>query len=561
VSSAAEIIPETRAVHVNPGYTETFSYKTSPEAVQVNWIAQSNGAADASEYFTFRVNEAAKTVSITGVKLGSGSLNGYFVGTSGGATVLIQVYVEYTYEFQLKTSGIITAEPRNGNTVSIPFRVFPPDLEITAQVSDPQKLEVKSVSLNKLTGEGIVEVTPLGEKNGLFVTISATNPQDRANTPIIRTQYINLRYQNLAITPVFDFEAGSFSNYDARTNTLYLGDGEETLFHLRVLEENANLENLQVFWQSVNGASADNTAAANGGAVTLAKENGTASSGEQLWRVGHKNDYLSGDPYYLIRADLKYRVWKTVYSGSIFTVQVPYEHTDDNGSTYTYYVTEYHSTQNVSDSPKEILTADPNAGITRWYVYTRDWWDLLNHKQRVYLRFETASPDMSRALVNSFDGTERTWTYDNSHYVTQTSDDENGSSVLASYRSGEEYHCEVFYDPVSPYVLRKSNFEGNPNYYHPAMSGHEYDWGEWWSGSNSWDKVFGASMFHRYATPTSSKNSAVIAAYYGQIKLTYKRFDGTAGENVINVQIQKRECEAYNNGKWREVSPGRWETR
>ncbi|MDR2785005.1 MAG: hypothetical protein LBB83_03720, partial [Treponema sp.] len=28
---------------------------------------------------------------------------------------------------------------------------------------------------------------------------------------------------------------------------------------------------------------------------------------------------------------------------------------------------------------------------------------------------------------------------------------------------------------------------------------------------------------------------------------------------VINVQIQKRECEAYNNGKWREVSPGRWE--
>jgi hypothetical protein len=59
-----------QAVHVNPGYTETIRYKTNPEAAQVSWIAQSNSAADASEYFTFRVNEAAKTISVTGVKLG-----------------------------------------------------------------------------------------------------------------------------------------------------------------------------------------------------------------------------------------------------------------------------------------------------------------------------------------------------------------------------------------------------------------------------------------------------------------------------------------------------------
>jgi hypothetical protein len=559
VSSAAEIILDAQAVHVNPGYTETIHYKTNPEAAQVSWLAQSNGSTDASEYFTFQVNEAAKTISITGLKLGSGMLNAYFVGTSGGATTRIQIYVEYTYEFVLKTSGIITGEPRNGNTLAIPFRVFPPDLDITAQVSDQKKLEIKSISLNKLTGEGKVEATPLGEKNGLFVTISASNPRDKVNTPIIRTQYINLRYQNLSITPVFDFEAGSFSSYDGKTNTLYLGDGEQTLFHLKVLEENTNLENLQVFWQSVNGATADNTEAGSGGAISLARENSSASSGEQLWRIGHNSDYLSGEPYYLISRDLKYRLWKTIYSGTIYSVQVPHEGSDD-GSTYIYYTTEYHSTQTQSDTPKEIRTADPNTGITRWYVYTRDWWDLLNHKQRAYIGLETASPIMSSTITRSFDGVERTWISDHTNIIYQTADDEYGT-VLASYRDGEVYNCEVFYDPVTPYVLRKSTFEANPNYYRPMMSGREYDWGEWWSSSNSWDAVFGAAQFHKYATPTSSKDSAVIATYYGQIKLTYKRFDGNPGEKVINVQIQKRECEAYNNGKWREVSPGRWEMR
>ncbi|MDR2159693.1 MAG: Ig-like domain-containing protein [Treponema sp.] len=560
VSSAAEITLDTQTIHVNPGYTQTVRYHTNPEAAQVTWIAQSNGSADASEFFTFQVNEAAKTVSVTGLKLGGGMLNAYFTGSSGSATSRIQIYVEYTYEFELKTSGILTAEPRNANTLSIPFRVFPADLEISAQVSDPAKLEVKSVSLNKLTGEGKVEVTPLGEKNGLFVTISATNPRDRINTPIIRTQYINLRYQNLTITPVFDFEAGSFSNYDGRANTLYLGDGEEALFHLKVLEENTVLENLRVFWQSVSGSSADNTAAESGGAVTLGKENSAAPSGEQLWRIGHNSDYLSEEPYYLISRDLKYRVWKVTFSGNIYPVQIPYETFDDEGLSHIYYTTEYRANQWQSTGPVEIRSADPNTGILSWYVYTSDWWDMLNHKQRAYIGADMASPVMSRAMGRAFDGEEKTWKYDDTRTYSYTSDDDSGT-VLASYEEGDVYYCEVFYDHVAPYVLRKSTFEANPNYYRPEMSGREYDWGEWWSSSNSWDAVFGEARFHKYATPTPSKNSAVIRTYYGQIKLTYNRFDGTPGENVINVQIQKRECEAYNNGKWREVSPGRWEIR
>jgi hypothetical protein len=358
VSSAAEITLDTQAVHVNPGYTETIRYQTNPEAAQVSWIAQSNSSADASEYFTFQVNEAAKTISVTGLKLGGGMLNGFFVGAAGGTTTRIQVYVEYTYEFELKTSGIITREPRAGNTITIPFRVFPTDLEITAQVSDPAKLEVKSVSLNTLTGEGNVEVTPLGEKNGLTVTISATNPQDRVNTPIIRTQYINLRYENLTITPVFDFEAGSFSYYDAGTNTLYLGDGEQSLFHLNILEENAELENLQVFWQSVNGSTVDNKEVKNGGHISLAKESGTSNSGEPLWRIGHNQDHLSASPFFLISKDLFYTVFAQKYTYT--TVTDPPTESNPLGGSHVETAT--------SVTENTVYSAAQSQGITRWWV-------------------------------------------------------------------------------------------------------------------------------------------------------------------------------------------------
>jgi hypothetical protein len=225
--------------------------------------------------------------------------------------------------------------------------VFPADLEIAAQVSDPGKLEVKSVSLNTLTGEGNVELTPLGEKNGLTVTISATNPRDRLNTPIMRTQYINLRYENLTITPVFDFEAGSFSYYDARTNTLYLGDGEQSLFHLNILEENAELENLQVFWQSVNGSIVDNKETKNGGYISLSKESGNSDTGEQLWRIGHNLDHLSETLFYLISKEMYYAAY---------------------GRKYTYLSSSSGRNPGISDSENTAYSTAQGQGITGWWV-------------------------------------------------------------------------------------------------------------------------------------------------------------------------------------------------
>jgi hypothetical protein len=129
-----------------------------------------------------------------------------------------------------------------------------------------------------------------------------------------------------------------------------------------------------------------------------------------------------------------------------------------------------------------------------------------------------------------------------------------GSPLIGYIDTG---YVDVLYRDVKPYVLRDDVFKANPNYYRIGMSGSGTE--GWWIFADSDSADFPPRQYHQYATPTTSKNSAVAGTYYGQIKLTYKRYDGTTGEKTINVQIQKRECEAYNNGKWREVSPGRWE--
>jgi hypothetical protein len=153
-------------------------------------------------------------------------------------------------------------------------------------------------------------------------------------------------------------EAGAFSRYDPATNTLYLGDGEQALFHLDIFEENAELENLQVFWQSVNGANVDNKETKDGGHISLAKESGTSDSGEPLWRLGHKLDHLSASPFFLISKDLFYSVYatKTTYK----TVQDPPAPGQLEGSSHIETTTTV--TENTTYS------AAQGQGITEWWV-------------------------------------------------------------------------------------------------------------------------------------------------------------------------------------------------
>jgi hypothetical protein len=171
------------------------------------------------------------------------------------------------------------------------------------------------------------------------------------------------------------------------------------------------------------------------------------------------------------------------------------------------------------------------------------------------LRCNSPSASIKNTIGNnSYEGVAKRYPWSASSYFSNYDSDGNYNPI---YRLTEDGYVDVAYRDVKPYVLRGDVFKANPNYYRTGMSGSGSE--GWWIFSDSDSADFPPKQYHQYATPTSSKNSAVVGTSYGQIKLTYKRYDGTTGEKVINVQIQKRECEAYNNGKWREVSPGRWE--
>jgi hypothetical protein len=171
------------------------------------------------------------------------------------------------------------------------------------------------------------------------------------------------------------------------------------------------------------------------------------------------------------------------------------------------------------------------------------------------LRCNSPSASIKNAIGNdSYAGVAKRYAWSSSSYFSNYDSDGNYNPI---YRLTADGYVDVAYRDIKPYVLRDDVFKANPNYYRTGMSGSGSE--GWWIFSDSDSADFPPRQYHQYATPTTSKNSAVTGTSYGQIKLTYKRYDGTTGEKAVNVQIQKRECEAYNNGKWREVSPGRWE--
>jgi hypothetical protein len=121
------------------------------------------------------------------------------------------------------------------------------------------------------------------------------------------------------------------------------------------------------------------------------------------------------------------------------------------------------------------------------------------------------------------------------------------------------YYARVYYTDVKPYALSFSHFMNNKNYNRNAASASNTD--SAWFGLSKDEKSasFNEAKLHQFAEMTNSKNSAVLDTHPGTITITYRRADGTTQQKTINVVVQRRECEAYQSGIWREVSPGRWE--
>lgn len=339
VLTDAEIVLETKTVHVNPGFTETVSYTVTPENATINWIEMMNSSSsfgNVDDFFDFSVNESTKTITITGKELGSGTLYGYSANDSGTAKAQLSVICEYNYELEFDyESGILTMIPDDSgklttknsphNLAEIPFHVYPKSgMELEVSSSDPA-IEITSYSFDSSTGKGIIYVKALTEETGGYITLTATNPNDKINTPITRKKYINSKYSKYTINPVFNFEAGSFSSYKPNENngcagTLHLGDGENYLFYLDVAEPNAKLENIKITYNAIdngvdtqigkkecsdedddqynNGKGKDQphiyfTGSKINDTTGILTEETTDENGVKYYRIGHNYDYTT----------------------------------------------------------------------------------------------------------------------------------------------------------------------------------------------------------------------------------------------------------------------------
>ena len=525
VLSNAQIVLETQAVHVNPGYSETVRYTTVPENAAINWLSLFNGGSGgfsgSLDYFSFYVNEAAKTITVTGNKLGSGTIKGYITSNTGSALASLAVYVEYNYELELKNAGVIQTQPRKDAIVEIPFHVYPKNMQITTEVSDPTVLEVKSISLDETTGEGTVFVKPLKEGLSQTVTVIATNPNDLVRTPLKKKQIINSRYEQLTITPVFDFAAGTYSYFDGddANPTLYLGDGEDVVFYLDIAEENATVDNITVTYASNSGINdfdsqiytqedkiydeghnqgkvsenrhhiffSGSENATNPARGTLSAES-VNTAGKKLYRIGHNYDYKK-ESGYVVKGKYKFPYKITFWQG---TFKFWYENS-----------------------------------------YKPAWW-----KPTHYMRHYRG-------------------------YIKNNEADWILRDNLLSYMKNRATKLDDNY-----YWIEQGDFELNKNFRCELYCEEEKDWLTWdgrnWLGGEnpapSWvTKTFTMSVNDivypgKWTKNDTTKNDSIAATTYGRITISYKDSSEKLHAINFNVAINKRYCEKSTKGYWKKDS-------
>jgi hypothetical protein len=113
------------------------------------------------------------------------------------------------------------------------------------------------------------------------------------------------------------------------------------------------------------------------------------------------------------------------------------------------------------------------------------------------------------------------------------------------------YTLTIRYAATTPYVIKKSALINNPNYYYGPMNGSDTDtFFGFETGSSS--HQFPERYLHQYALPTATKDPSVNETISnGKIRITYTLADGkTTVTKDIDVVFQRRNCEAYSNGRW-----------
>jgi hypothetical protein len=590
----ADIHFDAQSVTVNPRYTATIKYRTRPENASLTWASQTQGVSysDPEEAFAYTVNEAEGSVSITGIKPGKGRLSAFFASSAGVAAQHLDVIVAYTYSITLETKGTITAEPRPGVLVSIPFKVFPPDLKVEAASSDESRLRFLSLSTDKDTGKGEAVFEALKEGSNLVVRFKAVGKNAEGNDEIrTASQNVRLAYKELEPKLIFaDLKVGAYSNW--QDDAVNLGDGEEMLFYVDFGHDNVEISEPEVKWifstgsQDRDNREADfKDAAGNTGLISLTQE---AGSGKTYWRLKHGQDHQAGHaPYYYFEHDMYYKIqddkdselrtigteWgqgitaykKTTHQGWMMTAQfyvpcysyqaesqeealrvifsqIPQFHVFSNGKTMYHDTMISRQADGVIDywkpekcySPVELLRY-AKQGLHSAYFESLPYYNIKNYTRHFI------HPYPGRAIGPDPEGFGR-----GANHMRRFSIEPDQSGI--DMPNGG--HFEIVYERRaatgrSPVYIAQGLFEQNPNWYKPA------------------DNALRPEKMHDLArlesVPTFS--AAVERMLSGSIEISYKDVNGKRQAKTVPVSINIRHNKAYSSHKWLEVEPGRWEER
>jgi hypothetical protein len=498
VQAARQFSFDTQTMRIQPGQTKTFSYTLVPEDAAINWITTSN------DYISYSVNTSAKTVSVTGVSDGNND-SGVVTRLSGTAQSLsasITITCAWDYRFSLGKSliqGDPRADPAQSDKFVIPYEVNPPNAKIEVQSTR----DIVSWTID--TAGRKITLTPKGEGEATLM-VTAVNA---ANGAKFSTQNcaLNLAYSSLTLQPSQVSVNGRFSRYDGESGTVVLGDGEELNLRLSVAEINTNYTLNNVTFTNTSGSTP---------AITL----DDSRRADGIWGIKHPKDHQEYDYTVYHDIDFYYKgslinnkfilLGETLKSWKLETFGVDWFGT----VTEQYYVintgiTEIRQVQNFLRSENRIVYENGSSGATTktFYFYS---WD--NYESEIYLVVRGINDIVTAAKIRRRIASNT----DSEYFLMAGVEDE-----AVSPNSVE--NVTLARRVITPKIVEKSVFEGNPRYYAKLPNG---------TGFNINDTT-------RYeVSPDTAVQSSTVAGYLkGSIA-----HNGTNQAFQIPVILETRRC-------------------
>ena len=645
VKAAAELTLDVGTLHVIPGYTEVVNYKTTPENATINWITQmTNMGMDNTKYFSFEDDTAKRQLRITGIQDypggSAGTISGYIMGASSGNMVSVNVFVEYDMELSLldmkgnRLTRLDNKDPDTENVTQFQVKYYPIDLDIDIFADSPngtplacipyenntlghtpnnehELLTIGDVQKQIITEDGInkclmtVSVVPHyeGETN-LYVT--ATLPNSKAGIHSKTEEFLyTAYYKEYELELDLDYDkytsVGAFTRYSVSTQspnykdgdelgTLYIGDGEEAVFTVRIANENAagsiltgptdytwitdGLGNSSVREKEVQETTdstiinkdsdrlqkaqkifkntikdpqevSKNNIAAIKGVVSISTEN--PIEGYSVFRIAHNWDFYKDLPSDVVGPSAS--TWENYKSANIYNDNF-ISQLKDKGVDYWLINREmykeingqryYMISHNYNDIPSsKILTPNwsKNTSTDDWYNGFCNWYYNYEAKQNVKLFGKT----QSGTTVSLFDKTNH-GSQDNLTELVNYVDYE--SNTIPYVISTEELEKNKFFCPDYDYR--------NIGHFKVRQKG----WGWFQTVNLNYQRYYHLpKLLHQYITPTISKDTdKTNDDAHGILKIKYVDALGNSKVRDINVTFEKRLCEAYTNGNWHKSS-------